>query len=104
MSKIAIKDLVKDSPVRLERLEKESRETRPPNRFTESSLVSKLDELGIARPSTVSSIISLIQDRGYVAKKGNQLYPTPLGFAVARLLKNKLPDFTDYAYTSNMES
>jgi len=100
---VAIKELKQGSPVKLTRLTQESRETRPPNRFTEVSLAKKLSDLGIGRPSTLSSIISVIQDRGYVKRHGSQLYPTPLGFAIARVLTSKFPDFTDYGYTAAME-
>lgn len=99
----AIKELKEGSSAKLTRLTKESRETRPPSRFTEVSLAKKLSDLGIGRPSTLSSIISVIQDRGYVKRHGSQLYPTPLGFAIARVLSSKFPDFTDYGYTAAME-
>lgn len=100
---VAIKELKEGSSAKLSRLTKESRETRPPNRYTEVSLAKKLSDLGIGRPSTLSSIISVIQDRGYVQRHGSQLYPTPLGFAIARVLSAKFPDFTDYGYTAAME-
>ena len=99
----AIKDLKQGSPAKLSRLTKESRETRPPSRFTEVSLAKKLSDLGIGRPSTLSSIVSVIQDRGYVKRHGSQLYPAPLGFAIAHVLSAKFPDFTDYGYTAEME-
>lgn len=100
---VAIKELKEGSSAKLTRLTKESRETRPPNRYTEVSLAKKLSDLGIGRPSTLASIISVIQDRGYVKRHGSQLYPTPLGFAIARVLSSKFPDFTDYGYTAAME-
>lgn len=100
---VAIKELQQGETVKLTRLTKESRETRPPSRFSEVSLAKKLSDSGIGRPSTLSSIISVIQDRGYVSKNGSQLYPTPLGFAVARVLSAKFPEFTDYGYTALME-
>lgn len=100
---VAIKELKQGSAVKLTRLTKESRETRPPSRFTEVSLAKKLSDLGIGRPSTLASIVSVIQERGYVKRHGSQLYPTPLGFAIARVLSAKFPDFTDYGYTAAME-
>lgn len=100
---MALKDLKTGTAVKLAELTNEARKTTPPGRFSEVSLVKQLSELDIGRPSTFSSIVSLIQDRGYVAKKGTQLYPTPLGFAVARLLAAKLPAFTAYDYTAKME-
>ena len=101
----SIKDLKQGQTVKLKKLTKESRKTSPPSRFSEVSLIKTLgDDKGIGRPSTLSSIVTLIQDRGYVKKKGSQLYPTPLGFALARILTEKFPEFTAYEYTSKMEN
>lgn len=100
---VAIKELKQGDPAKLTRLTQESRETRPPSRFSEVSLAKRLSDLGIGRPSTLASIVSVIQDRGYVKRNGSQLYPTPLGFAIARVLSAKFPDFTDYGYTADME-
>jgi DNA topoisomerase-1 len=61
--------------------------TNPPPRYTEASLVRALEELGIGRPSTYSSIIKTIQDRGYVYKKGSALVPSWVAFAVTGLLE-----------------
>ncbi|NDF32839.1 MAG: type I DNA topoisomerase, partial [Acidimicrobiia bacterium] len=61
-------------------------ETTPPARYTEASIVKKLEELGIGRPSTWASIIQTVQDRGYVWKKGQALVPTWTAFAVVNLL------------------
>jgi DNA topoisomerase-1 len=60
----------------------EGHETKPPARYTEPTLVKKLEELGIGRPSTFASIIQTIQDRGYVYKRGRALVPTFLAFSV----------------------
>lgn len=100
---MALKDLQKGTPVKLSKLSREEHKTTPPARFTETRLVAELENRNIGRPSTFSSIVSLIQDRGYVARKGTQMYPTPLGFAVARLLAAKFPQFTAYEYTAAME-
>ena len=64
----------------------EPHETKPPARYTEPTLVKKLEELGIGRPSTFASIIQTIQDRGYVVKRGRALVPTFLAFSVNGLL------------------
>src|SRR5688500_19910425 len=64
--------------------------TTPPARYTEPSLVARLEELGIGRPSTYASIMQTIQDRGYVWKKGNSLVPTFIAFAVVNLLEQHL--------------
>jgi len=101
---MALKDLKPGTAVKLSKLSNEEHKTTPPGRFSEVKLVSELESRDIGRPSTFSSIVSLIQDRGYVAKKGTQLYPTALGFAVARLLAAKFPSFTAYDYTAKMET
>jgi DNA topoisomerase-1 len=77
--------------------------TSPPARYTEASIVKKLEELGIGRPSTYASIISTIQDRGYVFKKGTALVPTWLAFAVIGLLEQHFGRLVDYGFTASME-
>ena len=81
----------------------EGHETTPPARFTEASLVKRLEELGIGRPSTWASIIQTIQDRGYVWKKGQALVPTWTAFAVVGLLEDHFDDLVDYALTAKIE-
>jgi DNA topoisomerase-1 len=77
--------------------------TSPPARFTEASLVKRLEELGIGRPSTYASIMQTIQDRGYVWKKGTALVPTWTAFAVIQLLEQYFGELVDYAFTARME-
>ncbi len=84
-------------------LEASGHETKPPARYTEASLVIRLEELGIGRPSTYASIISTIQDRGYVYKKGTALVPTITAFATVTLLERHFSDLIDYAFTARME-
>ncbi len=81
----------------------EEHATRPPARFTEASLVQKLEAEGVGRPSTYASIISTIQDRGYVYKSGNQLVPTFTAFAVTELLENHFEQLIDLRFTAAME-
>jgi len=81
----------------------EGHETKPPARYTEPTLVKKLEELGIGRPSTFASIISTIQDRGYVAKRGRALVPTFLAFSVTGLLEQHFSKLVDYEFTASME-
>ncbi len=78
-------------------------ETQAPPRFTEASLVRRLEELGVGRPSTYASIISTILDRGYVWKKGTALVPSFTAFAVVQLLTKHFGDLVDYAFTARME-
>jgi DNA topoisomerase-1 len=78
-------------------------ETKPPARYTEASLVRRLEELSIGRPSTYASIISTIQDRGYVWKKGTALVPSFTAFATITLLETHFPEFVDFAFTARME-
>lgn len=77
--------------------------TNPPARYTEASLVKALEELGIGRPSTYSSIIKTIQDRGYVYKKGSALVPSWVAFAVIGLLEQHFGRLVDYDFTAAME-
>lgn len=88
----------------VERLEPTGHETRPPARYTEASLVQKLEEIGVGRPSTYASIMTTIQDRGYVFKKGSALVPTFTAFGVVSLLEEHFPKLVDYEFTAQMES
>ncbi|MBB1515202.1 type I DNA topoisomerase [Tessaracoccus sp. MC1679] len=85
------------------RVEAAGHETRPPARYTEPSLVAKLEELEIGRPSTYASIIRTITARDYVFKKGSALVPTWLAFAVTRLLEEHFSELVDYAFTAQLE-
>ena len=87
----------------LEGLEPAGHETSPPARYTEASLVKRLEELGVGRPSTYASIMNTIQDRGYVWKRGTALVPTFTAFSVVRLLEQHFSDLVDYTFTARME-
>ena len=86
-----------------ESFEPKPHETLPPPRFTEASLVRRLEELGVGRPSTYASIISTVQDRGYVWKKGSALVPSFTAFVVVSLLEQYFGHLVDYAFTARME-
>lgn len=86
-----------------EGIEPISHETKPPARYTEATLVKELEKRGVGRPSTYASIISTIQDRGYVEPDGKALVPTFTAFAVTELLKEHFPDLVDSEFTSEME-
>ena len=83
--------------------EAKSHSTQPPARYTDASLVKKMEELGIGRPSTYASVISTIQDRGYVWKKGSALVPSFTAFAVVKLLEEHFSELVDYNFTAAME-
>ncbi len=81
----------------------EGHDTKPPARYTEPTLVKKLEELGIGRPSTFASIIQTIQDRGYIYKRGRALVPAFLAFSVTGLLEQHFAKLVDYEFTASME-
>lgn len=85
------------------RVEAEEHMTKPPARYTEASLVKKLEEEGVGRPSTYASIIGTIQDRNYVFKSGNQLVPTFTAYAVTELLEQNFEQLVDIQFTAKME-
>ncbi len=87
----------------LEQLEPSGHETTPPARYTEASLVKRLEELGVGRPSTYAAIMNTIQDRGYVWKRGSAMVPTFTAFSVVRLLEQHFSDLVDYTFTARME-
>lgn len=84
-------------------VEADGHSTTPPARYTEASLVKKMEDLGIGRPSTYASIIKTIQDRGYVYSRGNALVPSWVAFAVVGLLEQNFGSLIDYDFTSSME-
>jgi DNA topoisomerase-1 len=77
--------------------------TQPPPRFSEASLVKTLEELGIGRPSTYASIISTIQDRGYVRLEEKRFYPEDVGMVVTDKLIEHFPDVVDVNFTAHLE-
>ncbi len=82
----------------------EQKFTQPPARFTEASLIKKLEQLGIGRPSTYASIISTIMARGYVVKEQKALVPVDVGRLVTNFLKKNFSRLVDYAYTADVEN
>jgi len=95
--------LAEGDPLEVLSLDPTGHETQPPRRYSEASLVQRLEELGVGRPSTYASILTTIQDRGYVWKKGGVLVPTFTAFAVVTLLEQHFPNLVDYAFTARME-
>ena len=96
-------DLKTDELVDLMRLMPEQHFTQPPPRFSEATLVKALEENGIGRPSTYSSIISTIQRRGYVDREKRRLFPTETGGVVNDMLVEYFPDILDADFTANLE-
>ena len=89
--------------LKLEQLEPKQHFTKPPARFTEAALVKELEKRGIGRPSTYASIISTIQDRGYVRVDQRRFYAEKMGEIVSDRLDNSFPDLMDFDFTARME-
>ena len=77
--------------------------TQPPPRYTEATLVKRMEELGIGRPSTYASIVTTIQDRGYVIKDKNRLIPEDKGRLVIAFLSNYFKKYVEYDFTADLE-
>ena len=78
--------------------------TQPPPRYTEATLVKRMEELGIGRPSTYASIVTTIQDRGYVEKDKNRLIPQDKGRLVTAFLSNYFRKYIGYDFTADLEN
>ena len=89
--------------VPVEAAEAKAHDTQPPDRYSEATLIKKLEDLGIGRPSTYASVMKTIDRRGYVWKKGKSLVPTFRAFAVVNLLEHYFADLVDYQFTAAME-
>ena len=77
--------------------------TQPPPRYTEATLVKRMEELGIGRPSTYASIVTTIQDRGYVRREGQRLIPEDKGRLVTAFLENYFRKYIGYDFTADLE-
>ena len=89
--------------VKIDKYSANGHETSPPARYTEPTLVKKLEELGIGRPSTYAAILGTILNRGYVWKKGQAIVPSWTAFAVVKLMKNHFTELVDYTFTATVE-
>ena len=78
--------------------------TQPPPRYTEATLVKRMEELGIGRPSTYASVVTTIQDREYVRKEGNRLFPEDKGRLVTAFLENYFRKYVGYDFTADLEN
>jgi DNA topoisomerase-1 len=98
LPEVKVGDLLK-----LRKLEPSQHFTSPPPRFTEASLVKEMEKRGIGRPSTYASIISTIQERGYVRLESRRLYAEKMGGIVTDRLMESFADLMDYGFTAAME-
>jgi len=96
-------ELAEGDAVDVETVTASSHETKPPPRYTEATLVRRLEELGIGRPSTYASVVKVIKDRDYVWRKGTALVPSFTAFAVTNLLEQYFGELVDYGFTAAME-
>ncbi|MRI34198.1 type I DNA topoisomerase [Endozoicomonas sp. OPT23] len=95
--------LEKGEKLNLKELDPRQLFTKPPARFSEAALVKELEKKGIGRPSTYASIISTIQDRGYVSLKNRRFYAEKMGDIVTDRLSENFTDLMDYNFTAHME-
>ncbi|MBO1529790.1 type I DNA topoisomerase [Psychrobacter sp. F1192] len=96
-------DVKKGDELTLDKLDPSQHFTKPPPRYTEASLVKELEKKGIGRPSTYASIISTIQDRGYVKLENKRLFAEKMGDIVTDRLTDSFPDLMDYTFTAALE-
>lgn len=97
------KDIKESDPLALKKLDPKQHFTQPPARYTEATLVKELEKRGVGRPSTYATILSTIQQRGYVVKELKRFLPTELGKAVNEMLVKNLPDIINVTFTASME-
>ena len=90
-------------PINIEALLDEQHFTQPPPRYSEASLVKKLEELGIGRPSTYASIISTIANRGYAEILNKRFFPTDRGKLISAFLEKLFSKYVDYNFTAGLE-
>lgn len=101
---VILPDLKKGEVLALESLDPKQHFTKPAPRYTEASLVKELEKRGIGRPSTYASIISTIQDRGYVESQSRRFYACKMGDIVTERLNENFADLLDYSFTARMEA
>jgi DNA topoisomerase-1 len=108
LPKMAVGDVIEapdvlDAKFIVAGLDEKSHQTTPPPRYTEASLVKRLEEEGIGRPSTYAPTVATIQRRGYVSRQGKALVPTFVAFAVTKLLREHFADYVDVGFTAELE-
>ncbi len=100
---VALPDIKVDEVLDLAKLDPSQHFTKPAPRYTEASLVKELEKQGIGRPSTYASIISTIQDRGYVRLQNRRFYAEKMGEIVTERLSESFPNLMDFDFTAKME-
>lgn len=100
---LILPDVKVGEELKLLKLDPSQHFTKPPPRYSEASLVKELEKRGIGRPSTYASIISTIQDRGYVRVENRRFYAEKMGDIVTERLVESFQDLLDYNFTANME-
>ncbi len=101
---VEVPKLTEADKLSLIRANSESKETEPPNRYTEAGLIKELEKRDIGRPSTYASIIRTIEERGYVNKEGRTLIPTDTGDVVSTFIENNFADYISDSFTAEMEN
>jgi len=99
----SIPDVSENDKVDLKELNSDQHFTQPPARYSDATLIKKMEELGVGRPSTYAPTISTIQARGYVEKDGRYFIPKDVAYVVNDLLVSHFPDIVDYQFTAEME-
>tara|TARA_E500000331_G_scaffold67620_1_gene62300 strand:+ start:3 stop:1670 length:1668 start_codon:yes stop_codon:yes gene_type:complete len=95
---------MKKGQINIEKILEEQHFTQPPPRYSEASLVKKLEELGIGRPSTYASIISVITTRGYAESINKRFHPTDRGKLISAFLEKLFSKYVDYNFTAGLEN
>ena len=103
-SNTLVKDITRDTELKLLEFDPKQHFTQPPAHYTEASLVRALEELGIGRPSTYAPTITTILARRYVIKEDKNLYVSELGEVVNNMMKDAFPSIVDVNFTANLEA
>ena len=101
--RVRLPELNENEALECRKLERKQHFTEPPPRYSEAALVKALEENGIGRPSTYSTIVDTIQARGYVTQQERRFVPTPIGLSVNDLLVEHFPKIVNLAFTAQME-
>jgi DNA topoisomerase-1 len=95
--------LEQNQPLEITKIDAKQHFTEPPSRYSEATLIKKLESLGIGRPSTYAPTITILQNREYITIEKKKIIPTEIAFTVIELLEKYFPEIVDSHFTSNME-